>query len=95
VSFFHKINVQRFESQADDGSPAFLSYTRDGDLLIFEHTFVPAALRGKGVADTMVRAALDEARQQHWKIVPRCPFVAGFIKRNPEFADLVERRASK
>jgi hypothetical protein len=44
------------------------------------------------MATTLVRAALREARQRRWKIVPRCSYVAGFIERNPEFADLVERQ---
>jgi predicted GNAT family acetyltransferase len=88
----HNVNLQRFESKGDDESLAFLSYTHEGDRVIFDHTFVPDSLRGKGVAATLARAALDEARQRRWKIVARCPFVAGFIERSPEFADLVDRR---
>jgi hypothetical protein len=89
LSVKHDASDQRFESKSDDGSPAFLCYTHEGDRVIFHHTFVPAALRGKGVAAALARAALDEARLRHWRIVPRCPFVAGFIERNPEFADLM------
>lgn len=88
----HNVKLQRFESQAGDAPLAFLSYTHEGEHVILDHTFVPDELRGHGMAATLVRAALDEARQRRWKIVPRCSYVAGFIERNPEFADLVERQ---
>lgn len=87
----HNADLQRFEMQTE-GHLAFTSYTPEGDRVIFEHTDVPDALRGRGVAAILVRAALDEARHRHWKIVPRCSFVAGFIERNPEFADVVDRQ---
>jgi phosphotransferase system enzyme I (PtsI) len=88
----HNVKLQRFESQAGDAPLAFLSYTHEGEHVILDHTFVPDELRRHGMAATLVRAALDEARQRRWKIVPRCSYVAGFIERNPEFADLVERQ---
>ena len=87
----NNVNHQRFEAEVD-GQLAFASYIRESDRVIFDHTFVPDLLCGKGVAATLVRAALDEARQQRWRIVPRCSFVAGFIERNPEFSDLVDQR---
>ena len=68
---------------------AFLSYRFDGGEVVFEHTYVPTSFRGKGVAAALVRAALNEAREQRWQIVPRCSYVAAFIERNPEFATLV------
>ena len=89
----HNVSLRRFELHAGDGGLAFLSYTGDGDQVIFEHTFVPNELRGKGIAANLVRAALAEARQQRWKIVPHCSYVAGFIKRNPQFADSVAQEA--
>jgi hypothetical protein len=86
----HNANSRRFETQAADGSLAFLDYTFTGNRITFEHTFVPDNLRGKGVAANLARAALTEARQHHWNVIPRCSYVAGFIKRHPEFANLLE-----
>jgi phosphotransferase system enzyme I (PtsI) len=86
----HNVESQRFEFQAADGSLAFLSYTLDENRSTFEHTVVPDILHGKGVAANLVRAALTEARQLDWKVIPHCSYVAGFIKRNPEFADLLK-----
>ena len=88
----HNANSRRFETRAADGALAFLNYTIERDRITFEHTFVPDQLRGKGVAANLARAAFSEARQRHWKVVAHCPYVAGFVKRHPEFADLVESK---
>jgi predicted GNAT family acetyltransferase len=85
----HDTALRRFEVLAD-GVLAFLSYTREGAAVVMDHTYVPDAFRGRGVGAALVRAALDEARRQNWSIVPRCSFVAAFIERNPEYADLVD-----
>ena len=85
----HDPGRQRFVWAADGAPPAFLSYTFAGDRVIFEHTFVPDALRGQGLAAQLVRAALTEARRVGWKVVPACSYVASFIKRHPEFADVI------
>ena len=86
----HNAQEQRFEIQAD-GHVAFAHYFQEGDLTVFDHTYVPDAFRGRGVAATLVRAALEEARKRRWQIAPRCSFVAGFIERNPDFAELAAK----
>lgn len=88
----HNVKLQRFETQLIDAPLAFLHYVYEGEHVVLDHTFVPEKRRGRGIAAALARAALDEARQRRWKIVPRCSSVAGFIKRNPEFADLVARQ---
>jgi predicted GNAT family acetyltransferase len=35
-----------------------------------------------------VRGLLDIARVQRLKVLPKCPFVAGYIDKHPEYADL-------
>lgn len=80
----------RFEI-ALDGSTAVSEYHREGDRITFTHTEVPEALGGRGVANQLARGALDFARNNNLKVVPQCAFIAAFIKRNPEYADLVEK----
>jgi len=85
----HDLGGRQFEVRTDAGPPAFLSYTFAGDRVIFEHTFVPDERRGQGLAAQLVRAALTEARRVGWKVVPACSYVASFVKRHPEFADVI------
>ena len=84
----HNPEGQRFETKFN-GQSAYLSYSVQGGSISFDHTFVPEDFRGRGVASALVRTGLEEARRQQWKVVPRCAYVAAFIERHPEFADLV------
>ena len=57
--------------------------------MTFTHTEVPYALQGQGIASRLVRGALEAARAEGLKVVPRCSFVSAYIARHPEFGDLV------
>jgi uncharacterized protein len=78
---------RQFEAHVD-GAVAVAAYTIDGDRIVFTHTTVPKALEGRGVGSALVAAALASARDRGLKVVPRCSFVAAYIKRHPESADL-------
>ena len=73
-----------------DGHEALLEYRlRDGAMLI-THTRVPDAIGGRGIAAVLVRAALAHARAEGLKVVPECSYVAVFMQRHGEYADLLE-----
>jgi len=58
--------------------------------MIFTHTHVPEAMRGKGAAEKLVRAGLADARAHGRCVVPQCSYVALFIKRHmAEYGDLL------
>jgi predicted GNAT family acetyltransferase len=84
----HKPEACRFEVATDQGL-AVLEYRMHGRTAAFVHTEVPVALRGQGLAETLVRAGLGWARSQGFTVDPQCSYVARFIERHPEFADLV------
>ena len=68
---------------------AFSSYRRNEDTIHFLTTRVPPELEGQGVAGRLVTAALDDARAQGLTVVPICRFVTSYIRRHPEYRDLV------
>jgi predicted GNAT family acetyltransferase len=55
----------------------------------FTSTFVDPSLRGQGIADQMVRAAIAEIRRQGAKAVATCPYVKVWFDRHPEESDLL------
>jgi predicted GNAT family acetyltransferase len=55
---------------------------------IFTHTLVPPELRGRGIAEQLVRTALADVRAAGRKAVPACSYVARFIERHREYQDL-------
>ncbi len=85
----HHIERRRFEL-SESGATAMLEYTLvgNGDIW-FEHTHVPVMLRGQGAGAALVRAALLKARELGWRVIPRCAFVADYVQRHPEFADVI------
>lgn len=72
-----------------DGEVAVAAYQREGDTIVFTHTAVPPRIEGHGVGTRLIRGALDQARDQGWKVVPQCPFVRAFIDRHPAYRDLL------
>ena len=80
---------QRFEMDAG-GDIAVAYYRLAPGVVTFTHTEVPAALQGQGIGSRLVRGALEAARAEGSRIVSRCSFVSAYLKRHPEFNDLVQ-----
>ena len=55
---------------------------------IATHTIVPRAIGGRGIAAKLVKRLVDDAREQGFKIVPQCWYVAKKFDENPDWADL-------
>jgi hypothetical protein len=68
---------------------AVLTYKQQAGRIVFLHTGVPPALEGRGIASQLASFALEEARAQHLTVVPRCPFVASYIRRHREYLSLL------
>lgn len=81
----HNPSASRFESTLD-GKLAVAEYVVEGDRALFTHTFVPPELRGRGLAERLVRAGLEWARYERLRVVPQCSYVAAFLQRHPELA---------
>ena len=80
--------TERFEAKLGD-AVAFAEYHLTHDALVLPHTEVPDAFAGRGVASALAVAALTYAREHGLKVKPICPFMAGYIKKHPEWQDLV------
>lgn len=65
-----------------------LTYRRDGNVLVADHTLVPTEIGGRGVAARLVEALVADAREHGWKIVPQCSYVEAAFRRHPDWADL-------
>lgn len=86
--------ANRFEIVVD-GRNASLEYHRGRDFLTLVHTEVPAELEGRGIGGKLAKAGLEFARAENLKVVPSCPFVAAYIRRHPEYLDLVMEKYRK
>jgi len=73
----------RFELKVNGGL-AVLDYRIEGDTVFLLHVEVPSAEQGRGIAGKLSHAALDFARDKGLKVVPRCRFIATYMRRHPE-----------
>jgi predicted GNAT family acetyltransferase len=80
--------AHRFEAELE-GETAFAEYNLVEHGIILPHTVVPEAFEGRGVGGQLAKAALKYARDRGLKVIPLCPFIAGYIGKHPEHHDLV------
>src|ERR1700730_6218033 len=78
----------RFELDVE-GAVAFAKYRPTPSSVIITHTETPRALRGRGIASELVQGALQLIRADGLKVAAGCGFVPGYLRKHPEFADLV------
>ena len=88
ITIVHHAAAHRYEATVD-GFLSVCDYESAVGQRVFTHTVVPPELRGRGIAEKLVRAALADARSAGQKVVPACSYVAKFIERNKEFQDLL------
>ena len=81
---------KRYEARVDGELAGSAYYDAADDLIVFTHTEVDDAFEGKGVGSALAKFALDDVRADgRRKVVPRCPFIKGWIDKHPDYADLV------
>lgn len=85
----HDEERRRFTLATPAGAAVLTYRDIDAATLDFDHTFVPPALRGGGVASRLTDHALRYAQARGCKVVPSCPFVAAYIDRHPQYRDLL------
>ncbi len=88
ITVTHNAAAHRYEAVVD-GHLSICEYEQTEGKMVFTHTVVPPELRGRGIAEKLVRAALADARAAGRKVVPACSYVAKFIERHKEYADLL------
>jgi predicted GNAT family acetyltransferase len=76
----------RFEATVD-GHVAELTYKRRGTRLVLVHTGVPDELEGRGIGSALVAAAVADARQRGLRLVVKCRFASGWLRRHPDAVD--------
>jgi uncharacterized protein len=85
----------RYEIHLGEERVGLSAYIVRPTRLIFTHTEVDEAVEGQGLGSKLARGALDDVRSRGLRITPRCPFISAYIKRHPEYQDLVVTQAAE
>jgi len=80
---------RRYEARLGGELAGWVDYHRVRDRLVALHTEVLPAFGGRGIASTLVKRVIADARAAHVTITPRCPFFVAHFERHPEDRDLV------
>ena len=81
----------QFEGRLDGKLVAHSEYELAPGVITFVHTEVDPALEGQGIGSALASNALDDVRARGLRVVARCPFIAAYIRRHREYADLLLR----
>lgn len=91
VNIINNEDSQRFEVELK-GEIAFVQYRHYKGDIAFMHTAVPQALEGQGIASQLAVHALEYARSHKLPVMVYCPFIAGYIKKHPEYKVLLDKK---
>jgi uncharacterized protein len=81
----------RFEILVDGTFAGFTHYQPYEGSLVFDHTVIKEQFAGQGLASKLARGALDDVRARQGRIVPLCEYIGGWLEKNPDYDDLVDR----
>ena len=80
----------RYEIRLGGRRVGLADYYRRGNTVVIPHTETLPEFGGRGLAGKLVRYCLGDIRGQNLRVDPACPFVAAYIRKHPEYADLLE-----
>lgn len=89
LEIIHNPAENRFETWIN-GELAKLDYTEDEHTIVMTHVGVPHEFRGHGVAGAITKAGLEYAKSRSLRVIPMCPYVMAYIRRNPEYMELTK-----
>lgn len=92
MEIINNTRQQQFETLLPGGEKATIVYRYYKDDIAFMHTEVPDGYEGQGIAAAMAREALAWADSEGKKIMLYCPYMSAFVKRHPEYHQLVDKK---
>ncbi len=87
----HDKTHQRFTRKCGEYE-ACLMYAQKDRILDFYHIYTPDPYRGSIVSTSILKHAFTYARENGYRVVPSCPYIAGpFLSRFPEYKAIVDK----
>jgi uncharacterized protein len=91
LNVVHNEAETQFETWID-GQLSKLDYMQDGNTMVITHVGVHPEHRGQGVAGKITEVALEYAKQKSYRVIPMCPYVATYIRRNRQYLELTKQQ---
>ena len=91
IAIVDNADKKQYEARIGDRVVGFSRYGRVQDRVVFLHTEVDESMEGRGVGSRLAAEAIADVRAKGLRITARCPFIAAWLERHPEHADLIAR----
>lgn len=93
ISVTRNDSLHRYEVRVDGELAGFADAHLEGDgagggVVVVPHTEVDPAFGGRGLGSALVRGLLEDVRERGLRVRPLCSFVAAYLDKHPEHADL-------
>lgn len=90
IEVVHVPEAERYEIRVDGKTAGFTeAHPRNDGIVLFPHTVIDDAYEGQGLASKLVKAALDDVRENGLMIHVTCAYIKGWLGKHPEYTDLV------
>ncbi|WP_374199499.1 GNAT family N-acetyltransferase [Glycomyces sp. YM15] len=83
----------RYEARIDGELVGYTEYRHHDGTTLLARTEVPEELQNHGIGTQLAQFAFDAARKAGKRIEPTDPFIAGWVERHPEHADMLHEKA--
>lgn len=90
VRFSRNDDEHRYEMHVDGEYAGFAEFRTRPGTIVFTHTVVLPGHEGQGLGSMLARHVLDDAVARGERIVPRCPFIAAYLRRHDGYEDSVD-----
>jgi uncharacterized protein len=94
LNVIHNPAQNRFETWIE-GQLSKLDYMEDDNTIVMTHVGVYPEHRGQGVAGKLTEVALEYAKEKSLRVIPMCPYIATYIRRNPQYLELTSQERSE
>lgn len=74
--------AHRYEMYVGDTLAGHVEFHLRPGRIVFIHTIIDPAFEGQGLGSRLARHVLDDAVARGERIVPRCPFIAAYLRRH-------------
>lgn len=89
IQITNNADKHRYEAFIGNELAGYCEYNLLTDAIMFTHTEVLEAFEGQGVGSAIAKHVLDTARSEGKHVIPVCQFIAGYIRKHRDYADLV------
>lgn len=93
VEITENAGARRFELRVDGELAALVTYARNRTQIALTHTETEPGFEGQGYAKQLVEQLLANIRDEGLDLLPFCPFVSGYLRKHPEWLELVPANA--